>query len=211
MLQRDRGQVSDQTRSGRYCRARYYHPGLQRFISEDPIGFEGGDTNLYAYVANAPLDFTDPSGTSLAPGAIPGYCRDHSFIPMTPGLSGRKGVIAQVFAAERAFLGLAWQAVSCSIVDTTGGLVSVTGKVAFSVQALLRDAVVNPGRWRTIAVHTEATTGRAVRGGTSVQEIVENVETGERLVWHSLFRRSGKLVDSHPRPTYKPRPGDLRE
>jgi len=36
-----------------YYRARYYHPGLQRFISEDPIGFAGGDTNLYAYVGNA--------------------------------------------------------------------------------------------------------------------------------------------------------------
>lgn len=27
-------------------RARYYHPALQRFISEDPIGFDGGDVNL---------------------------------------------------------------------------------------------------------------------------------------------------------------------
>jgi RHS repeat-associated protein len=26
-----------------YYRARYYHPGLQRFISEDPIRFRGGD------------------------------------------------------------------------------------------------------------------------------------------------------------------------
>jgi hypothetical protein len=30
----------------RYYRARYYHPGLQRFVSEDPIGFAGGDPNL---------------------------------------------------------------------------------------------------------------------------------------------------------------------
>ncbi|MDH5669368.1 MAG: RHS repeat-associated core domain-containing protein [Nitrospira sp.] len=27
-----------------YYRARYYHPRLQRFIAEDPIGFSGGDT-----------------------------------------------------------------------------------------------------------------------------------------------------------------------
>src|SRR5581483_9825432 len=25
-----------------YYRARYYHPGLQRFVREDPIGFKGG-------------------------------------------------------------------------------------------------------------------------------------------------------------------------
>jgi RHS repeat-associated protein len=47
-----------------YYRARYYHPGLQRFISEDPIGFGGGDFNLYAYVLNNPVIFTDPSGES---------------------------------------------------------------------------------------------------------------------------------------------------
>jgi RHS repeat-associated protein len=44
-----------------YYRARFYSPSLQRFISEDPIGFRGG-TNLFAYVANTPLNFTDPYG-----------------------------------------------------------------------------------------------------------------------------------------------------
>jgi hypothetical protein len=44
-----------------YYRARYYHPGLQRFISEDPIGFVGG-VNFYTYVDNRPLDFVDPEG-----------------------------------------------------------------------------------------------------------------------------------------------------
>jgi RHS repeat-associated protein len=33
-----------------YYRARYYHPRLQRFIAEDPIGFGGGDLNLYGYL-----------------------------------------------------------------------------------------------------------------------------------------------------------------
>ncbi|MGH7343381.1 MAG: RHS repeat-associated core domain-containing protein, partial [Candidatus Rokuibacteriota bacterium] len=47
-----------------YYRARYYHPGFHRFISEDPIGFQGGDANLYAYVGNAPTNATDPKGLS---------------------------------------------------------------------------------------------------------------------------------------------------
>jgi RHS repeat-associated protein len=46
----------------KYYRARYYHPGLQRFASEDPIGYAGGDVNLYAYVRNDPLNATDPTG-----------------------------------------------------------------------------------------------------------------------------------------------------
>jgi RHS repeat-associated protein len=45
-----------------YYRARYYSPILQRFISEDPAGFAAGDTNLYSYVGNNPIDWRDPLG-----------------------------------------------------------------------------------------------------------------------------------------------------
>ncbi len=45
-----------------YMRARYYDPEIGRFISEDPIGFEGGETNLFAYVGNNPILLIDPSG-----------------------------------------------------------------------------------------------------------------------------------------------------
>jgi len=51
-----------------YNRARYYSPVVSRFISEDPIEFEGG-LNLYAYTGNEPLCATDPSG--LQPGPPP--------------------------------------------------------------------------------------------------------------------------------------------
>jgi hypothetical protein len=39
-----------------------YHPGLGRFVSRDPIGFEAGDANLYRYVGNGTVDSTDPPG-----------------------------------------------------------------------------------------------------------------------------------------------------
>ena len=45
-----------------FSRARFYDPGIGRFVSEDPIGFRGGDVNLYGYVWNNPIDKTDPSG-----------------------------------------------------------------------------------------------------------------------------------------------------
>jgi RHS repeat-associated protein len=44
-----------------YYRARYYDPVLKRFISEDPIGLEGG-LNVYSYVQNNPVSFSDPLG-----------------------------------------------------------------------------------------------------------------------------------------------------
>ncbi|HMM78991.1 MAG TPA: RHS repeat-associated core domain-containing protein [Pyrinomonadaceae bacterium] len=45
-----------------YSRARFYDPKIGRFISEDPIGFGGGDINLYGYVRNQPSMLRDPSG-----------------------------------------------------------------------------------------------------------------------------------------------------
>jgi RHS repeat-associated protein len=44
-----------------FYRNRYYHPALGRFISEDPIGIIGG-INLYAYVDNNPISYSDPFG-----------------------------------------------------------------------------------------------------------------------------------------------------
>ncbi len=57
-----------------YYRARYYNPLIQRFISEDPIGFAGGDINVYAYVGNDPLGYTDPSGLLFGGFVNAGEC-----------------------------------------------------------------------------------------------------------------------------------------
>ena len=48
-----------------FMRARYYSPSWGRFLSRDPIGLGGGDTNLYSYVQNAPLAYSDESGLVL--------------------------------------------------------------------------------------------------------------------------------------------------
>jgi RHS repeat-associated protein len=45
-----------------YYRARFYDSATARFISEDPIGFAGGDINLYRYVSNNPATWIDPFG-----------------------------------------------------------------------------------------------------------------------------------------------------
>lgn len=42
--------------------ARDYDPETGRWISKDPILFAGGDTNLFGYVANDPVNWVDPSG-----------------------------------------------------------------------------------------------------------------------------------------------------
>jgi len=45
-----------------YDHARWYDPHTGRFISQDPSGFGAGDFNLYRYVGNDPMNFTDPRG-----------------------------------------------------------------------------------------------------------------------------------------------------
>jgi uncharacterized protein RhaS with RHS repeats len=42
--------------------ARDYDPETGRWTAKDPIGFAGGDTNLYGYVANDPVNWVDPLG-----------------------------------------------------------------------------------------------------------------------------------------------------
>lgn len=45
-----------------YYRARYYHPMMQRFMSQDPLKLAAGETNFYVYVGNGPLNRKDPLG-----------------------------------------------------------------------------------------------------------------------------------------------------
>jgi len=48
-----------------HMRARHYCPGQGKFISGDPIGPAAGDANLYRYVRNSPIGWSDPLGLYL--------------------------------------------------------------------------------------------------------------------------------------------------
>jgi len=60
-----------------YFRARYYDPGVGRFITEDPKGFDAG-VNFYAYASNNPINRNDPLGLF-----------DKSFLSVNDKLYGR--------------------------------------------------------------------------------------------------------------------------
>jgi RHS repeat-associated protein len=55
------GRGRDEATGLYYYRARYYDTLIGRFISEDPIHFNGG-VNFYAYVRNRPVSRVDPFG-----------------------------------------------------------------------------------------------------------------------------------------------------
>jgi RHS repeat-associated protein len=45
-----------------WMRARIYGPDSGQWLSRDPIGFDGGDWNLYRLVGNNPIHWLDPEG-----------------------------------------------------------------------------------------------------------------------------------------------------
>ncbi len=55
------GEYTDEESGLIYLRARYYDPGLGRFISEDPIR---DGANWYAFAKNNPIRYIDPTGLS---------------------------------------------------------------------------------------------------------------------------------------------------
>lgn len=57
---------------------RTYEPETGRYTQVDPIGFAGGDVNLYEYVQNNPIIFVDPYGLAVSdilPGIITAISR----------------------------------------------------------------------------------------------------------------------------------------
>jgi RHS repeat-associated protein len=54
-----------------HYKARIYSPTLGRFLQVDPIGYDD-QVNLYAYVANDPVNATDPTGAITLPAARTG-------------------------------------------------------------------------------------------------------------------------------------------
>ena len=50
--------------------ARDYDPHVGRWLSKDPIGFAGGDSNLYGYVLQDPVNLLDMTGEEPIPCPI---------------------------------------------------------------------------------------------------------------------------------------------
>jgi RHS repeat-associated protein len=59
------GREFDSETEFQYNRARYYDPQIGRWLSEDPLGFDAGDSNLYRYVHNEYTGARDPSGLEI--------------------------------------------------------------------------------------------------------------------------------------------------
>jgi len=101
-----------------FYRARYYQPTFQRFVSQDPLGFLGGDPNLYAYVRANPVSGVDPFGL---------YCLSDAAIN---GIAGSAGGALAGGAALTEF-GPVGIAVGTIVGGTAGGALGYWSNNAF--------------------------------------------------------------------------------
>ena len=67
-----------------YNRARFYDPVLGRFMSQDPLGYEGGDWNFYSFAWSNPKNWNDPSGLDAAASYAGIAAVDVSVAPQLP-------------------------------------------------------------------------------------------------------------------------------
>jgi RHS repeat-associated protein len=184
-----------------YKRNRGYDPKTGRFTQEDPIGLAGG-LNLYGFANGDPVNFSDPFG--LCP-----VCAVYAVFEVGPSLYDAYDLAKTAIGYARGKvskveLGITAAGAGAGIFGFGGGYGKL-GREAAS--RLIRDVSDNPSSWKVVGTFTEVATNKKAKGGVSIQTIVEN-EAGDRLVRHTVVDKSGKVIDDHYRPMFKPRDVD---
>jgi RHS repeat-associated protein len=151
-----------------YYRARYYDASVGRFISEDPMGFGAGDTNLYRYVFNNATNYTDPSGQIVplialawAAGVVAGAAVTGAAVGATFGFA--RGAAESIDSDRRNGI-LSWESVGSAYIHGLigagkGAVVGAVGGAVVAGGGLVAGAIGVPTAVITGVGATLATVG----------------------------------------------------
>jgi RHS repeat-associated protein len=140
------GEQRDGTTGFTYLRARYHNPALGRFVSQDTVQPNAPGTqgwNLYAYVANNPMTWADPSGHY---GNTPGFgfldCMERAAFALATGvalLALAERVVNPVFTAAIALAAMPFFALG--IFTAIACVVELLWTVALALKGVISDAL----------------------------------------------------------------------
>ncbi|MGO9377511.1 MAG: RHS repeat-associated core domain-containing protein, partial [Dissulfurispiraceae bacterium] len=128
-----------------YMRARFFDANVKRFISEDPEGLGGGDTNLYAYCLNNPIMFRDPLGLEPTFWGTVGTMWNGVQTAVSGGFQGVTSIATNGPPEAKALLGLA-------ALTTGGPLLAAGGIVAAPPTAAVINSAVLASPVTTVAL-----------------------------------------------------------
>ena len=112
---------------------RAYDPSLGRWLSEDPIGLDGGP-NLYAYVEGGPTEFRDPLGLVVAEtGAAAGAAATGVAPWLVPGAGAGAAGTGAAGAAGAATGGGVASGTAAGVAGVTAGTVLIVAGIVILV------------------------------------------------------------------------------
>jgi RHS repeat-associated protein len=114
--------------------ARDYDAETGRWTAKDPIGFGGGDANLYAYVGGNPLMYTDPYGLWVLGDPLPQEWVDFSagmgdviLFGQGQGLRNLVGVDGGIDQCSDAYDAGEWAGIAASVATGVAGGIKAAG------------------------------------------------------------------------------------
>jgi uncharacterized protein RhaS with RHS repeats len=161
--------------------ARYYDPSTGRFISEDPIGFQGGDINLYAYVQNNPLMRVDPSGLTWATNAS--FLLDF----LTGGGSNNR-----VYGPNTVETQEMQNSPGASVLRNAFNA-GQNNNIAYGTLQAAKDTLLNPSYWSSTALQVGGFAGASVinNGNGTATFTINNVAGANSFFYHMVSDRAG--------------------